>query len=136
MAALRLASALALGAVPCLSTTPAQAQKKNEVVVLCQDEKERPVADVEVHLFQRRKLPDGRGDYRPFGPYRTDAKGQVRCPTAVTFDGERYDRLVYARIPDRLVGGGRSVWTGSGTRDGSLVKVRLVGPRACGSSQP
>ena len=103
-----------------------QIKTHEKVIVVCEDKSNRPVGDVEVHLYQCRKLPDGRSDYRSFGPYRTDPNGRVRCPVALTFHGGCYDRIVYAQVADKLVGGGRSSCFNPGAKKASAEKASIV----------
>ncbi len=112
------------------SSLGAQQSDTDGVVVVCSDAKDRPLEGVEVYLFQCVGLPDGGIDYRSFGVDRSDASGRAKFPVAVTYGGGRYDRLVYARVPGELVGGGRSVRVAPGDGSGSTVAVRLVPSRS------
>jgi hypothetical protein len=78
------------------------------VSVLCVDVEGKPVEGAEVHLFQSRGLGhDPR--YLHFGPLKSDAQGKALFSDAIFFDElGNFDRWVYARVPGKLVGVGRS----------------------------
>jgi hypothetical protein len=65
------------------------------------------VSGAEVHFFQFTGGHDGR--YLHFGPFASNEKGQASCrETLVKNESGNYDRWIYARVPGRLVGAGRS----------------------------
>src|SRR5262249_30296299 len=52
------------------------------------------------------------GHYAHSGPFRSDENGKAVCSDAILYDSGNYDRWFYARVPQRLVGVGRSAkWT-------------------------
>jgi outer membrane protein assembly factor BamB/beta-lactamase regulating signal transducer with metallopeptidase domain len=74
---------------------------------LCVDSKGQPVRGAEVHFFQFTGGDDGR--YLHFGPFASDEKGHASSPeTLIKNDAGNYDLWIYARVPGRLVGVGRS----------------------------
>jgi hypothetical protein len=77
---------------------------------ICVDEHGKTVAGAEVHLFQYK---GSIARYLHFGPFTSDGEGKVTCPEALlSNDRGNFDRWVYARIPGRLVGVGRTAkWT-------------------------
>lgn len=78
------------------------------VEVQCVDAAGTPVVGAEVHVFQARKSPDGRADFVASGPHRSDAEGRAIAGVALDFDGGRFDRWFYARVPGKLVGAQRA----------------------------
>ena len=78
------------------------------VEVHCVDAAGKPVVGAEVHVFQARKSPDGRADFVASGPHRSDAEGRAIAGVALDFDGGRFDRWFYARVPGKLVGAERA----------------------------
>lgn len=83
----------------------AQGKELPRVTVKCVDGDGKAVAGAEVHLFQHRKSANATADYVPSGPHRTDANGVAVTAIAVDYDGGRFDRWLYARVPGKLVGG-------------------------------
>ena len=78
-----------------------------EVRIVCRNANGEAVTAAEAYLFQHTGGDDGH--YETFGPYESDMRGTVVCPTAVfATDGEGYDRFIYARVPGKLVGVARS----------------------------
>jgi outer membrane protein assembly factor BamB/beta-lactamase regulating signal transducer with metallopeptidase domain len=74
---------------------------------LCVDSKGQPVRGAELHFFQFTGGDDGR--YLHFGPFASDEKGHVSSPEPlIKNDAGNHDLWIYARIPGRLVGVGRS----------------------------
>jgi hypothetical protein len=78
------------------------------VSVLCVDSDGKPVEGAEVHLFQQLGEA-GNGRYLHFGPLKSDADGKALFSQAI-FSGSlgNFDRWMYARVPGKLVGVGRS----------------------------
>jgi outer membrane protein assembly factor BamB len=73
----------------------------------CVDAKGQPVRGAEVHFFQFAGGDDGR--YVHFGPVVSDEKGHASSPeTLIKNDAGNYDLWIYARVPGRLIGVGRS----------------------------
>jgi beta-lactamase regulating signal transducer with metallopeptidase domain len=80
----------------------------HRVSVLCVDAEGNPVEGAEVHLFQY--LGKERGArYLHFGPLKSDVEGKVLFSRALFSNSHgNFDRWVYARVPGKLVGAGRS----------------------------
>ena len=98
-----------------LKTSPTQPQDQTDrdtadssVPVQCVDADGRPVAGAEVYVFQYTGGDDD-GRYEQSGPLTTDAEGRITGVAAVVRDDEgHFDRFFYARVPEKLVGVGRS----------------------------
>lgn len=98
MQSLRLASfALALGLA-------AAANCQERWQIKCIDDSGEPVAGAEVYVWQARRLPDGSSSQVQDGPFVSDARGLVQTAVALTYDGGKFSRGVYARVPGKLVG--------------------------------
>ncbi|HWB08074.1 MAG TPA: redoxin domain-containing protein [Pirellulales bacterium] len=99
------------------------------VTIFCVDDADKPVEGAEVHLFQSVVGEPSR--YKQFGPFVSDAQGRVACPRPVPYDGQgHFDRWVYARVPGRLVGVGRSAkWKGRSPVDAQF-RIRLQPSRS------
>ncbi len=86
------------------------------VTVNVVDAQGQPVSGAEVHLFQYAGGDQGR--YVHSGPFTSDDQGRAVCAEAKFTNLTRgepgnFDRFIYARVPGRLVGVGRSSkWTG------------------------
>lgn len=94
------------------------------VEIVCVDEAGEPVVAAEVYLFQNQGGEEG--GYVQFGPFHANMQGKVKCPTALFTDEEgHFDRFIYARVPDSLVGVARSVSWKSGTTHNDDAKVTL-----------
>jgi beta-lactamase regulating signal transducer with metallopeptidase domain len=78
-----------------------------DVSMICVDATGKPVTGAEVHLFQYTGGKGGR--YVHLGPFISDASGRALCahPIFASEDG-KFDRFLYARVPGRLMGIGRS----------------------------
>jgi beta-lactamase regulating signal transducer with metallopeptidase domain len=94
---------------PSAPVAPAKATPKalDKVVVSCVDSDGKPVPGAEVYLFQFAGPAEG-GRFVQTGPFTTDAGGRAECSEATLYDGDKYDRWFYARVPGSLVGAGRS----------------------------
>ncbi len=114
---------------PIVVSRTAVPELPDRVVVVCKDELGRPVKNAEVFVMQVAKHAEMKGRYELFGPFTSNAKGRALGPPAMTFDGGKYDRLVYARVPGTYIGVSRSLrWT---TEDDSetSIEVKLVAAR-------
>lgn len=89
-----------------LLSTAVVGQQKDlpRVTVTCVDVDGKPVADVEVHMFQGKGIT-GPAAYAHSGPHRTGADGVAVTAVAIDYRGGCFDRWFYARVPDKLVGG-------------------------------
>lgn len=87
-----------------LLATSVIAQAGGKVLVQCTDSNKRPVADAEVWIWQSRLLPGGGGELIGKGPFTTRTDGSVRTVVATTNAGGSFDRWVYARVANKLVG--------------------------------
>lgn len=76
-------------------------------LVTCVDDDGRPVEGAEVWVFQLQQMPDGSGNHLPAGPFTSAADGTTPTVVPVTYDGGKYSRWIYARVPGRLVGSQR-----------------------------
>jgi beta-lactamase regulating signal transducer with metallopeptidase domain len=86
----------------------AAAAAPHTVSVLCVGANGKPVEGAEVHLYQGVRQA-GVAHYLHFGPLKSDAQGQVQFPQALFVNSlGNFDRWVYARVPGKLVGVGRS----------------------------
>ncbi len=82
-----------------------------KVAVTCVDSDGKPISGAEVYLFQFTGPAEG-GRFVQSGPFMTDDGGRAECSDATLYDGDKYDRWFYARVPGRLVGAGRTAkWT-------------------------
>src|SRR5262245_47992384 len=81
----------------------AQAKELPRIAVTCVDVDGKAVAGAEVYVFQGRKSARGASDYVASGPHLTDAGGVATTVVAVDYDGGRFDRWLYARVPGKLV---------------------------------
>jgi beta-lactamase regulating signal transducer with metallopeptidase domain len=82
-----------------------------KVTVLCVNSGGNPIVGAEVHLFQYTGPAEG-GRFVQSGPFTTDERGRAVCSNATMYDGDKYDRWFYARVPGHLVGAGRTAkWT-------------------------
>ncbi len=91
------------------ATDLASAQQKElpRVTVTCVDGDGKPVAGAEVHVFQHRKGLAGAASYEHSGPHATGADGVATTAIALDYDGGRFDRWLYARVPGKLVAAAR-----------------------------
>jgi hypothetical protein len=81
------------------------------VAMQCVDAEGKPVMGAEVYLFQLKAGNDKR--YASSDKLTTDNQGRTVCPEAVFSDESGcYQRMLYARVPGRLVGAAFSAqWT-------------------------
>lgn len=106
----------------------AQAPGLPVIVVTCTDAADKPVIGAQVHVFQFTPQPEGPARLKPAGPFTTGADGMVRTAVALTWDGGRFDRWVYAVVPGKLVGGLRRMSGMDG--DPCAIAVQLVPSRS------
>ncbi len=99
----------------------AQVQSPAVLRVSCVDTDGRPVAGAEVHVFQWRKMPDDFKSVVAGGPFTSGDDGVASTITAIDYDGGRFDRWVYARVPGKLVGALRRARFGDDPVDPKLV---------------
>ncbi|XHR29843.1 MAG: M56 family metallopeptidase [Chthoniobacteraceae bacterium] len=72
-------------------------------VVQCEDGRGHAVPGAEVYLIQWHSLDHDQ--FSATGPLRTDAGGKAVFSKPITFHHGEYSRLVYARVPGKLVAG-------------------------------
>jgi protocatechuate 3,4-dioxygenase beta subunit len=108
-----MCAALVISATFARGPLSAGADEPQQVQVVCLDLAGEPVTGAEVHLFQHSGGDDGK--YVHFGPFESDMRGRVVCMKALfTRDDGSHDRFIYARVPGRVVGVGRSMkWRGN-----------------------
>lgn len=102
-------------------------------IVRCEDEEGHAVPNAEVYLLQwHGTVHQQNNEAIPFtstGPVRTDASGKVEFANPITFHHGDYRRLVYTRVPGKLVAG-RFVdrITGSNTNDSgeSSITIKML----------
>jgi hypothetical protein len=93
------------------SATPPRPRPVERVAALCVDADGKPIPGAEVHLFQYVGTAAD-GHYSHSGPFASDENGRAVCSDEILYDSGNYDRWFYARVPNRLVGAGRSAkWT-------------------------
>ena len=81
-----------------------------KIIVRCVDENQQPVAGADVYLFQHVRRAK---HYIQLGPFKSDKDGIAECGEVVPSTDGTYDRFIYARVPGKLVGVGRSAnWKG------------------------
>src|SRR5262245_30158978 len=80
----------------------AQAKELPRIAVTCVDTDGKPVAGAEVHVFQHKKSATGTA-YVASGPHLTDVSGVATTAVALDYDGGKFDRWLYARVPGKVV---------------------------------
>ena len=107
------------------------ASPAHRVSVLCVDAEGNPVEGAEVHLFQHVRNDD-ESRYLNFGPLNSDAEGKVLFPQAMFSNSHgNFDRWVYARVPGKLVGAGRSArWINRRSIINPEARVKMMPSRS------
>lgn len=105
-----------------------RAQGPERVAVHCVDAEGRPVAGAEVHLWQSFRVPDGTNRLQASGPHRSGDDGVASTAVALAWDGGKFDRWAYARVPGKLVGAARVLRWDDSPVDPKLT-IRLLPSR-------
>jgi len=66
----------------------------------------------------------------PSAPFVTDANGAVATAIALTHDGGRFVRRVYARVPGQLVGAASADYSAASPRNSEPVEVKMQPSRS------
>jgi len=103
----------------------AQGRSPAKVEVRCVDLDGKPVAGAEVIVFTTKPIAPGKSDMVESRPFVSDEQGRVATVTAMSHSGGHFWRMVYARVPDKMVGSKISAsWSGGKAADPVTVVMQ------------